>query len=1362
MFVSAFILYSAFAVPLRIGFNLSLNPSESTFDLIVDLLFLLDIIITFNTSYLDESTDLKVGNRKRIAKSYFKMWFWIDVTSTIPFDNLIAVLTGGSNQNFSSIRLIRILRLSRMLKLFRVMKLKRMGRLLESFDLNPALIGVMKLLSQLCFMAHIFSCFWFLVGLQGHTKEDLARIYGNEKIINPPNWIVGYHLHNKNLGEQYAASFYWTLTTMLTIGYGDVHAYNSSERWFSMFTQLTGSIVFGAVIAQVAKLIASRNPQARAFNEKISELKSYLNEKNLPTRLKTLAKDSYIFFLSRRSAFEENGIFEELPPALLNPLVISVYGADIKKFNFFRHLNESFVVRLFMRSKPFQAPAGTVVVEAGDVPDEIMFVVRGMVHFTTVDLKFRSKGRNLSLSPFNCDTILESNNPSMSTKSDYKREFFREIITGYNSEGGYFGDFEYFKKTTRIVSHRAITNCNIISFSTSNFEELLVQYPLVNAVVYNEFSERYNNFAIASKSKSIKKPNSIYWSKSKLLVNGKIYEESTQNPSEDMSKEIEILLGHSTKFSRSPEEELVSIIQYDSHGPASHTIRIDEQRLNIYKRYIFFPDDRWKVFWDLFVGILIVICVIVIPLQIGFNRHSTGIFLILDNVFDSIFALDIVFSLRTAFYDPKSDAYEVIPSRIATLYFRSWFWIDVCSVFPIDLIVTSSSGGIAAILSSLKLLKVLRLVRLLRLARLAKVDQYTETIENNTGIHPAAFSLVMMMAQVMFITHLISCAYWFLSASASESPWFDNFSLRYESLYEQYTTTLYFTLTTVSTVGYGDIVPTNTYEILMVIAIMIFGATVFGYIVANVSSLMNTFDISESRVTNKISEVTEYLTEKGASRIMSKRIIKHFRHVLHQSSAFDEQAILLRLPLHISRKMISYQHSMTLSLIAIFQYIESRGVILFLFRKMNSICYDSGYHIINEGTAATEVVFFTSGYANVFKAPKRHIETLKNLGHQASTRMGAKLSYIPIEQCHYVCDLGAGDFVGHTSMMHGRPYHASVVAKVPCGVYVLSEFDISLILRNFPAVAFALQSAFACAISSMSTAGKKHLIAKRATFIANMKSSFLKKRMLDIKLKPASIPSKITSNNKVSPTLIIGSANQTEMCQSNEPAHRESAYSVDGVMKIQDEKSSDNCRTEATNSSKQAKSKTATIARWNMINALVKDPAAMAIIASSSLDENMTSQNTNAKTAPLENIAVDANEVKKFLDDKHVELAALEAQSKDSVKSTPAKYEQKLPKSQTYSGRAMASMVKIQARVKKAKRLLVLSNGNEFYDSDEDKKKYNTLYALKCSSGYKCFRSCPNFKIIDHNNVKPLKRSLSDMSLNLEQWKSDMKESAFL
>lgn len=57
-------------------------------DLMVDVLFIVDIVINFRTTYVDQKDEV-ITQPSRIAKHYIKGWFPIDLFAAIPFDLLI-------------------------------------------------------------------------------------------------------------------------------------------------------------------------------------------------------------------------------------------------------------------------------------------------------------------------------------------------------------------------------------------------------------------------------------------------------------------------------------------------------------------------------------------------------------------------------------------------------------------------------------------------------------------------------------------------------------------------------------------------------------------------------------------------------------------------------------------------------------------------------------------------------------------------------------------------------------------------------------------------------------------------------------------------------------------------------------------------------------------------------------------------------------------------------------------------------------------------------------------------------------------------------------------------------------------------
>ena len=75
--------------------------------------------------------------------------------------------------------------------------------------------------------------------------------------------------------EQYLSSLYWAVTTMMAVGYGDIHAYTDAERVYSMLAQFLGAMMYGVIIGTIAKLVESSDAKNSAFRDRVL---SYLSQ----------------------------------------------------------------------------------------------------------------------------------------------------------------------------------------------------------------------------------------------------------------------------------------------------------------------------------------------------------------------------------------------------------------------------------------------------------------------------------------------------------------------------------------------------------------------------------------------------------------------------------------------------------------------------------------------------------------------------------------------------------------------------------------------------------------------------------------------------------------------------------------------------------------------------------------------------------------------------------------------------------------------------------------------------------------------------------------------------------------------------
>ncbi|KAH8054803.1 voltage-gated potassium channel [Aureococcus anophagefferens] len=301
--------------------------------------------------------------------------------------------------------------------------------------------------------------------------------------------------------------------------------------------------------------------------------------------------------------------------------------------------------------------------------------------------------------------------------------------------------------------------------------------------------------------------------------------------------------------------------------------------------------------WDGLTVFCLLYTSIVTPVEVGFGgaevRPGTGLFWS-NRVIDAVFVMDIFVQFDLAYLD-EHRGNMLIRSRkqIAKRYVQSWFIIDVLSSVPIDVLQLYAQGG--SWLSSLRTIRLIRLLRLLKLARVLRASRILTRWESMISISYAHLTIMKLAGMFLLVAHWMACLWGICATARSSSKWTwldalsetkkDKYGKRHfgkNSMADAYIAAFYFVLYTITGVGYGDLTPANSLEMVVGIVFIVAGGILWAYIIGTFCSILSTVDVYGSQFRQSMDELNIMMEDRGYPSSLRRRCRTFFRQSRNQ------------------------------------------------------------------------------------------------------------------------------------------------------------------------------------------------------------------------------------------------------------------------------------------------------------------------------------------------------------------------------------------------------------------------------------------------------------------------------------------------
>ncbi|XP_069580931.1 voltage-gated delayed rectifier potassium channel KCNH8 [Brachyistius frenatus] len=424
--------YVAVTVPYNVCFTVVGGRDEgsssaprsppSVSDILVEILFILDILLNFRTTFVSTSGQV-VYDARSICVHYVTTWLFVDLIAALPFDLLYAFNVSV----YFGVHLLKTVRLLRLLRLLQK---------LERYSQYSAVVLTL-LMSMFALLAHWMACIWYFIGrreIESPGSWDIGWLYELAKRLGTPyflsplttpvpatvsslpanssqwnvsgsevsrqgSWNSSQYYGNLTGGEgvsgtsnrggdagllgggpsmrsSYVTSLYFALSSLTSVGFGNVSANTDSEKIFSICTMLIGALMHAVVFGNVTAIIQRMYSRRSLYHTRTKDLKDFIRVHRLPKALEQRMLECFQTTWSVNNGIDVSELLKDFPDELRADIAMHL-NKELLQLPLFESASRGCLRSLSLIIKTSFCAPGEFLIRQGDALQAIYFVCSG-------------------------------------------------------------------------------------------------------------------------------------------------------------------------------------------------------------------------------------------------------------------------------------------------------------------------------------------------------------------------------------------------------------------------------------------------------------------------------------------------------------------------------------------------------------------------------------------------------------------------------------------------------------------------------------------------------------------------------------------------------------------------------------------------------------------------------------------------------------------------------------------------------------------------------------------------------------------------------------------------------------------------
>jgi len=381
---------------------------------------------------------------------------------------------------------------------------------------------------------------------------------------------------------------------------------------------------------------------------------------------------------------------------------------------------------------------------------------------------------------------------------------------------------------------------------------------------------------------------------------------------------------------------------------------------------------------------------------------------------------------------------------IIGVYLKGYFFVDFISVVPWDLmqdvlLISFDVGSSSNIGAAPRMLKLIRLTRLTRLMKVHRLFKVLGKLSKN--VPPTVLELTKLSVYTLLVVHYISCGFYYIAIledNEGRHTWLDNYGnwprlvdglefghmggVSQQPAFARYLVAIYWGFTTITTVGYGDIVPITDNERMYSLLAMYAGIALMSVITGKLTTILSYFMQHKAQIQAQMQSVHTYCRYRQLPMDLRRSVVDYFGVRTQQRATCNEEKILSELSPSLKAQVVCYIFRDVIESVPFFRGCDD----LFLSEViscMEPLLFAPADIIIKKGQLEPAMYVISKGRAAILDDK---FTIIKNI-HE-------------------------GEFCGEIGLFFGVCRTATIVALVFCDTFKLSQDKFLEVLEMYPAM----------------------------------------------------------------------------------------------------------------------------------------------------------------------------------------------------------------------------------------------------------------------------------------------------------------------